>query len=305
MARYARKIINSGESGWDGKANDNDQNVFDRPIPLVINAGDLANLETNFPVAQYEDALAYADYKASGGRTLAASDTVAWRLLSNWKWMRKNRTTAANTYNVVDNDNVIETTGGTSFTINLQAVAATNEGRQLLFYHSGTGTITISANGGDTINGVATVVLGAQYATVMLISDGGTNWQAYLFGGTAPPATVVPIIVAASDETTVLTTGTAKVTFRMPYAYTLTAVRASLTTVSSSGLVTVDINEGGTTILSTKLTIDQSELTSQTAATPPVISDSSLADDAEMTIDIDGAGTGAAGLKVTLIGTAT
>ena len=37
---------------------------------------------------------------------------------------------------------------------------------------------------------------------------------------------VQSIIVAASDETTALTTGTAKVTFRMPYAFTLTSVRA-------------------------------------------------------------------------------
>lgn len=109
--------------------------------------------------------------------------------------------------------------------------------------------------------------------------------------------------VAVGDETTAITTGTAKVTFRMPYAMTLTAVRASLTTASSSGTPTIDINEGGTTILSTKLTIDASEKTSTTAATAAVISDSSLADDAEMTIDIDVAGTGAAGLKVWLIGT--
>lgn len=109
--------------------------------------------------------------------------------------------------------------------------------------------------------------------------------------------------VAASDETTAITTGTAKVTFRMPFAMTLTAVRASLTTASTSGVVTVDINEGGSTILSTKLTIDQDEKTSTSAATPAVISDAALADDAEMTIDIDGAGTGATGLKVLLIGT--
>lgn len=109
--------------------------------------------------------------------------------------------------------------------------------------------------------------------------------------------------LACSDETTALTTGTAKVTFRMPHAMTLTAVRASLTTASSSGVVTVDINESGTTILSTKLTIDANERTSTTAATAAVISDTALADDAEMTIDIDTAGTGAAGLKVWLIGT--
>lgn len=110
------------------------------------------------------------------------------------------------------------------------------------------------------------------------------------------------IAVAVSDETTAITTGTAKVTFRMPYAMTVTAVRASLTTASSSGIPTIDINDGGTTILSTKLTIDANEKTSTTAATPAVISDSALADDAEITIDIDVAGTGAKGLKVYIIG---
>lgn len=112
------------------------------------------------------------------------------------------------------------------------------------------------------------------------------------------------LIVACSDESTALTTGAAKVTFRMPYAFTLTAVRASLTTAQTSGaILTVDINEGGGSILSTKLTIDNAEKTSTTAATSPVISDASLADDAEITIDIDQVGDGTAkGLKIYLIG---
>ena len=107
-----------------------------------------------------------------------------------------------------------------------------------------------------------------------------------------------------SDETTDLTTGTAKLTVRMPYAFTLTDVRASVTTAPVGSTITVDINEGGVSILSTKLTIDASEKTSTTAATPVVISDSSLADDAEITFDIDqvGSSTAGAGLKVTLIG---
>jgi len=113
------------------------------------------------------------------------------------------------------------------------------------------------------------------------------------------------IVVAASDETTALAAGAAKVTFRMPYAFTLTSVRASLTTAQSSGSIfTVDINEGGTSILSTKLTIDNTEKTSTTAAAAAVISDTALADDAEITIDIDQVGDGTAkGLKITLIGT--
>jgi hypothetical protein len=115
----------------------------------------------------------------------------------------------------------------------------------------------------------------------------------------------VEIGMACSDETTDLTTGTAKATFRMPHAMTLTAVRASVTTAPVGSVLTVDINEGGSTILSTKITIDASDKTSTTAATPPVISDSALADDAEITVDIDtvGSSTAGAGLKIWLIGT--
>lgn len=117
-------------------------------------------------------------------------------------------------------------------------------------------------------------------------------------------AAVIPLMVAVGDETTALTTGAAKVTFRMPFAATLIGVRASVTTAPTGGtLLTVDINESGTTVLSTKLTFDASEKTTTTAATPAVISDSALADDAEMTIDIDAVGStiAGAGLKVTLL----
>jgi hypothetical protein len=110
--------------------------------------------------------------------------------------------------------------------------------------------------------------------------------------------------IAVSDESTDLTTGTSKVTFRMPYAFTLTAVRANVNTAPSGSTIIVDINEGGSTILSTKLSIDASEKTSTTAASAAVISDTSLADDAEITIDIDqiGSSTPGKGLKVWLIG---
>jgi len=112
------------------------------------------------------------------------------------------------------------------------------------------------------------------------------------------------IAIACSDEITALTAGTAKVTFRMPFAFTLSAVRGSLTTAQTGGSIfTVDINEAGTTVISTKITIDNTEKTSTTAATAPVISDTTLADDAEITVDIDQIGDGTAkGLKIYLIG---
>lgn len=111
--------------------------------------------------------------------------------------------------------------------------------------------------------------------------------------------------VALSDETTALSVGSAVATLRAPFALTLTGVRANLNTASSSGVPTVDINVAGTSVLSTKLTIDVNELTSVTAGTAAVISSSAIADDAVLTFDIDVAGTGAKGLKVWLYGTRT
>jgi hypothetical protein len=112
------------------------------------------------------------------------------------------------------------------------------------------------------------------------------------------------ICIACSDESTNLTTGSAKVTFHMPFAMTLTDVKATCTVAPVGATLTVDINEAGSTILSTKLTIDANEKTSSTAATAAVISDSALADDAVITIDIDqiGSSTAGKGLKVWLYG---
>lgn len=175
-----------------------------------------------------------------------------------------------------------------------------------------TGAISVSASDSawqaiDLHARVYKLVTGV--ATVTSIEDyragfGGVHGISNTGGGGGGAIVAIPI--ACSDEATALTAGAAKVTFRMPHAMTLTAVRASLTTAQTSGSIfTVDINAGGTSILSTKLTINNTEKTSKTAAAPVVISNASLADDAEITIDIDQIGDGTAkGLKVYLIGAA-
>ena len=117
---------------------------------------------------------------------------------------------------------------------------------------------------------------------------------------------VAELGIAVSDETTALTTGTAKGTFRMPYAMTVTDVRATVSTAPTGANIIVDINDGGTSIMTTnKLSIDATEKTSTTAATAPGVTDTALADDAEITIDIDQIGStiAGAGLKIWIIGT--
>lgn len=160
------------------------------------------------------------------------------------------------------------------------------------------------------------------FARAVYQSDGSTlikrmppnSWAIFIYDSTAALwyldkfgslNTAGDVIQAAvSDETTALTTGTSKITFRAPYAMYVTDVRASLSTAQTSGtILTVDINEAGSTIISTKLTIDNTEKTSTTAVAAPVISDAFIADDAEITVDIDQIGDGTAkGLKITIIG---
>ena len=132
-----------------------------------------------------------------------------------------------------------------------------------------------------------------------------TNCTGLPLAGLATSAKTEALIIAASDETTALTVADGKTEFQMPYAFTLTGVRATLTTAgSTSGVTTIDIEDDGTSIFSTLLTIDYSEKTSTSAATPAVISGASLADGSVMKVNVDVLSGGAteAGLKIYLIG---
>lgn len=122
--------------------------------------------------------------------------------------------------------------------------------------------------------------------------------------GTAECARVEYRLPVSADLSTSITTGTDKAYMRAPCAMLLTDVRASLYGESTSGTVTVDINDAGQTILGTKLTIDANEKTSTTAAAAFAFTEGGavIADDALLTVDIDGAGTSAEGLAITLIG---
>lgn len=110
--------------------------------------------------------------------------------------------------------------------------------------------------------------------------------------------------LVCSDLTTDLTTGTTKAYFDLTFDATLVGVVATCLTAPthSTTPLTVDVNEDGTSVLSTKLTFDTGEDTTETAATPAVISDASLADGSRITVDVDDVGdtTAGAGLQVIL-----
>lgn len=84
----------------------------------------------------------------------------------------------------------------------------------------------------------------------------------------------------------------------------LTGAQAYVTTVSSSGLPTVQIRNvtDGVDMLSTRITIDVSEFSSYTALNAPVINGATddVATGDRIAIDVDVAGTGTKGLGVIL-----
>ena len=176
------------------------------------------------------------------------------------------------------------------------------------------GTITFTNNTGGTFNvtglttGSTSTISGDYLPLSGGTVSGSTTFTNGLTANTISATTYqnLPSVIqiSCSDEVTALITGTTT-TFRMPYNMLLTEVRGSLTTAQVSGSTfTVNVLSGGTTILSTLLTINNNQKTSKAlGTTQPVISTPNLVDDSEISVSITQIGNGTArGLKITLIG---
>ena len=153
--------------------------------------------------------------------------------------------------------------------------------------------------------GLESLVAGVIATSIVAVANGGTGADNAADArdnlGISYP---YDFVVACSDETTTIGTGTNVIQFIAPRAFELTEVIGSLNTASSSGAVQIDLTKNGVSVFSTQLTIDQSETTSLTAATPAVISPGAgaIAKGDLFAVEIVAAGSGADGLKLYLVG---
>jgi len=116
-----------------------------------------------------------------------------------------------------------------------------------------------------------------------------TNLKAFLktyFDSLYATTTIIRDVIATdADQEAATTVGG---DFVVPIGGTVTEVGITVSTAGTTGVGTYDIHKNGTTILSTKITVDSGEKTSRTAATAPVISVTSIAEGDILTFDIDG-----------------
>jgi hypothetical protein len=90
----------------------------------------------------------------------------------------ENAVAKTTTYTVLDDDRLISSDAtGAAFTVNLPP-AAGRQGRQYTIKrtNSGANAVTVDANAAETIDSALTKILGSQYATLVIESD-GTNWS--------------------------------------------------------------------------------------------------------------------------------
>ncbi len=167
---------------------------------------------------------------------------------------------------------------------------------------SGTGLATVTYTDGS--NTLVTNVPAAVASDINTGTDTSKALTADALAGSKLGTATITLLVS-DPAGSAITTGDGKAYWRVPSTIggmDLVSVAAAVTTVSSSGIPTVQIANvtQAADMLTTKLTIDASETDSSTAATAAVIDtgNDDVATGDMLRVDIDVAGTGAKGLMV-------
>ena len=77
MARPTKNDINSGIQGWDGAMDDNDEALFNAPLPIHEHTGDESDLEATFAAAAHDRCHVMVDHTTHGW-SLYVSDGTSW-----------------------------------------------------------------------------------------------------------------------------------------------------------------------------------------------------------------------------------
>jgi hypothetical protein len=197
-----------------------------------------------------------------------------------------------NGYELGELHDVIDSTTTSSYgDLLVKSGSAWHNSRQLTGSYAITGSLQATSFTGS-LQGTASYSLSASFATSASIATSASF---------APSP--VTLAFACTDETSPITLASSSISLMSPRTFTLQQVIASVRTAQTTGSnLQVDVNVSGSSIMSSKVTIDNGQLTSLTSATGSIIASSSINLGDIITIDIDAVGTGATGLKIYLLG---
>lgn len=77
MARPTKNDIDSGIQSWDGKIDDNDEALFNGPLPVHEHTGDESDLASTFAAAAFDRCTVMVDHTTLGW-SYYVSDGAAW-----------------------------------------------------------------------------------------------------------------------------------------------------------------------------------------------------------------------------------
>lgn len=151
MARPTKNDIDSGIQNWDGKIDDNDEILFNGPIPFHKHVGDETDLEATFPAALYEQTLVWINHSIYGHWTLMCSNGTSWQVLPS---VDQYSEFSATTSQTVAHDFVRFVSTGT---VEYDFLPAAQWGGRSMRIRNDktTGTLNLDPNGSENINGVS------------------------------------------------------------------------------------------------------------------------------------------------------
>lgn len=193
--------------------------------------------------------------------------------------------------------NLVHITGTTTITALGTVQAGTR--RKVVF----DGILTLTHHATSLILPTGANIATAAGDIAEFISEGSGNWRCAAYQRASGLPVARPSVhaqVMLSDMTTALAAGTGKAIWFAPEAGTLTDVWIAVGTVSSSGVVRIDLNDSGGSVFTTRPSIDASETTSLDGTAAVLDGTITFAKGDAFTFDIDDAGTGTKALMATV-----